>query len=222
MNLLIKFSGEFFESKDDLTQQGKDFLDCLSKEDNAYIVIGGGNRIRGRDSNYCRNASDNIGVISTLMNGYILKENMIQRKFKVKLFSHFQDFGTYYTPKDAIRAHEKGNWVILASGLGRVGYVSTDLSSVIKALETKADAVIKITQSDGIYDKDPKYPDAKFIENISHAEVLTKQLAVMDAAAVAIASEHDLPIAILNIKDFDRFMKGEKVGSIIGIDWRKA
>ena len=221
MNLLIKISGEFFESKDDLTTQGKDFLNCLSKDDNGYIVIGGGNRIRGRDSEYCRNASDNIGVISTLMNGYILKENMIQRGFKVKLFSHFRDFGSYYTPKSAISSHEKGNWVILASGLGRVGYVSTDLSSVIKGLETKVDGVIKITQTDGIYDKDPKHTDAKFMKNVSHEEVLAKQIAVMDAAAVAIAAEHDLSIAILNIKDFPKFMNGENVGSIIGKDWRK-
>lgn len=221
MNILIKFSGEFFEAKDDLTNEGKKILNVLNKNDNSYIVIGGGNRIRGRSSNYCRNASDNIGVISTLMNGYILKEHMIQKGFDVQLFSHFSDFGKQYNPKDAIKSYEKGNWVILASGLGRVGYISTDLSSVIKALELKVDGIVKITATGGLYDKDPKkHEDAKFISNISNDEVLNKRLAVMDLAAVAIAAENNMPIAIVGIDEFSNFINKQKVGSIIGKDWR--
>jgi len=221
MNILIKFSGEFFDAKDDLTNEGKKILEVLNKSDTGYIVVGGGNRIRGRSSSYCRNASDNIGVISTLMNGFILKEHMIQKGLNVQLFSHFSDFGKHYVPKDAIRSYEKGNWVILASGLGRVGYISTDLSSVIKALELKVDGVIKITKTGGLYDKDPKTnKGAKFISHIKHDEVLNNRLAVMDLAAVAIAAENNLPIAIVSISEFADFINKKPVGSMIGKDWR--
>lgn len=221
MNLLIKFSGEFFTPQDALTEDGKRLLDKLDKNDRGYIVVGGGNRIRGRSANnYCRNASDNIGVISTLMNGYILQENMRQAGFKTELFSHFMDFGKHYTPNAAIESYNQGNWVILSSGLGKVGYISTDLSAVIKGLETKVDAVIKITQTSGIYDRDPKLPGANFLPIVQYDQVLEKHLAVMDFAAIAIAREHNLPIAIVDLENFDKFLAGKKVGSIIGQDWR--
>jgi uridylate kinase len=110
--------------------------------------------------------------------------------------------------------------VILASGLGKVGYISTDLSAVIKALEIKADAVIKISKLGGLYDKDPKSGPAKLIKNISYEDVITRKLAVMDFSAIAIAAEHNLPVAITSIHDFPKFMDGEKVGSIVGNDWR--
>lgn len=223
MNVLIKFSGEFFDAKDDLTQEGKDFLTVIVKNNyvNGYVVIGGGNRIRGRSSSYSRNASDNIGVISTIMNGFILKEHFKQNNMNAVLFTHFVEFGQLYSPEDAINSYEKGSWVILAGGLGKVGYVSTDLNAVIKALEVNADCVIKITKSDGIYDKDPKFDDAKFIKQIDYDELLEKKLSVMDFSAVSIAQEQNLPIAIININDFSKFMNNKDVGSIIGKDWRK-
>lgn len=221
MNLLIKFSGEFFDAKDDLTSEGKELLNLIKESNRGYVVIGGGNRIRGRDSWYSRTGSDNIGVISTLMNGFILKEHLKHHEKKVKLFSHFIGFGNLYNPKDAIEAFESDHWVILASGLGRVSYVSTDLSSVIKALEVKANAVVKITKSGGVFDSDPKFnKDAKIIKNISHDEVLQKNLSVMDLSAIAIAAENQLPIAVMNVCDFKQFLNNENVGSIIGKDWR--
>lgn len=221
MNILIKFSGEFFDTKDDLSPEGRDFLNQFKPDQHCYVVIGGGNRMRGRDSRHKQPASDNIGVISTLMNGFILKENLLDRGYKVKLFSHFVGFGDLYYHRAAIEAYNHGNWVIFASGLGKVGYISTDVNSVIKGLEVGVEAVVKITKSGGVFDKDPKLGVATLIEHISHQEVIEKRLAVMDIAAIAIAAENDLSIAVMTAHDFPKFMAGQNVGSIIGKDFRK-
>lgn len=221
MNLLIKLSGEFFDANDEMTSDGLQFLKAIKDIDRGYVVVGGGNRVRGRDSTHSRPVSDQIGVLSTLMNGYILQEKLAKQRQKSKLFSHFLGFGEYYSAKDAEDAYNAGNWVILTTGLGKVAYISTDVSSVIKALEVNAQGLVKITPAGGIYDKDPKkFNDAKLIKNISHDEVLQNKLAVMDAAAVAIASENNLPIAIISLNDFEKFLKKENVGSFIGEDWR--
>lgn len=221
MNILIKFSGEFFDQKDDMSQEGHDFLNHFKPGQNCYVVIGGGNRVRGRDSKHQQPASDNIGIISTLMNGFVLKENLLARGFKAKLFSHFIGFGDLYAHRDAIEAHKNGNWVIFASGLGKVGYISTDVNSVIKALEVGAHGVIKITKSGGVYDRDPKLGEANLLPHVTHQEAIEKKLAVMDIAAMAIAADNNLPIAVITSHDFEKFMNGQKVGSVIGKDWRK-
>jgi len=221
MNLLVKFSGEFFDSKDSLSEIGKEFLENMKDVERAYVVIGGGNRIRGRSSSFRRPGSDRIGVLSTLMNGFILKESLEEMGKKVAIFSHFSDFGQVYDYQQAKTEFENHKWVIFAGGLGRVYYISTDVNSVIKSLEVGADAVVKLTKNGGVYDKDPSvYEDAQVIPNLTYDEVLTNKLAIMDFAAIAIASENNLPIAVLNIKDFPKFLAGEKVGSIIGKDWR--
>ncbi len=221
MNILIKFSGEFFDAKDDLSHEGKEFLNQFKPDQHCYVVIGGGNRVRGRDSRHNGAAADNIGIISTLMNGFILKENLLERGYKTKLFSHFIGFGDLYAHRDAIEAYDNGYWVIFASGLGKVGYISTDVNSVIKALEVGVDAVIKITKSGGVFDKDPKLGAATLIPQISHQEAIERRLAVMDIAAMAIACENDLSIAVMSAHDFPKFMEGKNVGSIIGRDFRQ-
>jgi uridylate kinase len=221
MNLLIKFSGEFFDSKDSLSNIGKEFLESMKDVERAYVVIGGGNRIRGRSAAYHRPGSDRIGVLSTLMNGFILKEYLENTGRKVAIFSHFADFGRVYDYQQAKAEFEDHKWVIFAGGLGRVAYVSTDVNSVIKALEVGANAVVKLTKEYGVYDKDPsKFEDANLIPHLSHEEVLARKLPVMDYAAIAIAAENNLPIAVMNVLDLPRFLANENVGSIIGNDWR--
>lgn len=218
MNLLIKFSGEFFDAKDSLIPQAEKFLAELPSS--GYIVVGGGNRVRGRDSLHSRTASDNLGILSTIMNGFILKEYLLARGFKVKLFTHFISFGEIYTPDAAIKAFATNHWVIFASGLGQVGYISTDVNSVIKALEVKCDGLIKITKSGGVFDKDPNLEGATLLNQITHEQVLSNRLEIMDLASMEIAKEHKLPIAVISINDFNKFMNGEKIGSMIGKDWR--
>ncbi len=223
MNLLIKFSGEFFTSKDDISDDGKLFLQNLKKEqiNSLYFVVGGGNRMRGKDSEYSRNGSDTIGVLSTIMNGYIMQEYLKILGMKSEIFSHFFGFGKMYNPFDAIKSFNNCNVVILTSGLGQVGYVSSDLSSVIKSLELNVDAMIKVTKVAGVYDRDPhNNKDAKLLQKISYEDVIKNNLSFMDVSAINIAKENDLSIGVTNAKNFIHFLNKNGIGSIVGKDFR--
>lgn len=217
MNILIKFSGEFFDAKDTLSKSGQDFLKKLKEKNitSGYCVVGGGNRMRGKNSEFERNASDKIGVLSTIMNGFILQEQMRIIGMNSKVFSHFNDFGQKYDAKQAMHEYKQNKWVILTSGLGNVGYISTDLSSVIKALELKVDMLVKVTKIDGVYDKDPSEPNAKRLENISYERLLSEKLEVMDLSAISIAYENKLKIGITSIDKFLEFLENPSVGSIV-------
>lgn len=223
MNILFKFSGEFFTSNDELTKDGIIFLNSIKTSDlkSGYIVVGGGNRIRGKESRLTRNTSDKLGVLSTIFNSFVLCEYLAMLGLPSVVFSHFNDFGIKYSPEDAVLAFSQEKFVILSSGLGSVGYISTDLSSVIKALELNVDALLKVTKVEGIYDKSPDQNDAKLLNKVSYDDVIKKNLSVIDLAAVSIASENDLPIGICSVNNFSSFLKGEDTGSIIGYDWRK-
>lgn len=217
MNILIKFSGEFFDAKDNLSEKGQQFLQILKKNNisSGYCVVGGGNRMRGKNSQMQRNISDKIGVLSTIMNGLILQSEFQKINMKANVFSHFSDFGQKYDAFDAINAYNANEWIILTSGLGNVGYISTDLSSVIKALELKVDMLIKVTKVPGVYDRDPSLTQAKLLTNIQYEEIINNKLEVMDLSAIAVACENRLKIGITNIENFEEFIKNPQIGSII-------
>ena len=221
MSILIKFSGAFFTPSDSMSLEGEKFLDQIVQIDPCYIVTGGGNRLRGRDSNYDRNAADNIGVLSTLMNAFILKENFRLRGKEAVIFSHFSDFGIPYDPSKAKQAIKDGKFVIFGSGLGKVGYVSTDTASVIKALEVGAAGVVKITKVGGVFDKLPIDENSKLLDFVSYDFLLEKGFDVLDLPALALAKCNNLSVAVMDVQSFRSFLKGEKVGSIIGSDFRK-
>lgn len=224
MNVLIKFSGEFFTEKDDLTDHGYKFLQQLSENNisSGYIIVGGGNRIRGKNSLLNRNYADQLGVLSTIMNSIVLQDSLDKINMKSVIYSHFNDFGKKYFPKFAKKDFGNNKWVILSSGLGSVGYVSTDLSAVIKSLELDVDAMIKITKVDGVYDKDP-FTDinSNFRPSIEYDEIFDNRLGILDLSAVAIAAENNLSIGVTSIDNFTDFLNGDNCGSIIGKDWRK-
>lgn len=220
MSILIKLSGNFFSEKDEMTSQGLNWLDETKNFKNAYVVTGGGNRVRGLHSKHPRNFADKIGTMSSLMNSIILKHNMHNIGIKSKIHTHFPNFENYYSPESAIADFEEGNWVIFGGGLGKVGYISTDFNAVIKALEVKAQGVIKISNINGLFDQNPSIPGAKLIQTTSHEHVIKYRLKVCDMAAIEVAQENDLPIAIISAQQFKGFMNGEKIGSIIGRDWR--
>ncbi len=214
MSFLLKISGEFFDAFDGLTAHGLNLVNDLNNSGkNFYAVIGGGNRVRGKNSKISRNTADKLGVLSTMMNGYILKD-ALQNSV---LYSHFSNLGKFYNPEDAITDYNSGKNVILSSGLGSVGFVSTDLSCVIKSLELKVDLLIKITKHQGIFDKDPAlHSDAVFFESISYDEIIEKNLAVMDLPAVFIAKENKLKIQIMNYENFSKFIKNENfLGTVL-------
>ncbi|WP_342262194.1 hypothetical protein [Alphaproteobacteria bacterium endosymbiont of Tiliacea citrago] len=233
MNLLFKISGEFFSASNDLTNDGVLFFNTLKESEitSGYMVVGGGNRIRGGQIDVSssrnspaltRNTSDKLGVLSTLFNSFLLSEFLNFMGFKSVVLTHFSDFGVKYSPEVAISYFDQGYWVIFGGGLGSVGYVSTDLSSVIKSLEVGVDAMVKVTKVDGVYDMDPSLNDSKILNKVSYSHIIEKKLSVLDLSSVSIASENQLPIGVCSVKNFKSFLKKEdgSVGSIIGYDWR--
>lgn len=219
MNVLIKFSGEFFTEKDDLIKEGHEFLDKLvrSNLNCGYFVVGGGNRVRGANSFIDRNVADRLGVLSTIMNGIILTEKLVKLGQNAVLYSHFNDFGRFYSPQAAIKDYNQNKWVVLSSGLGVVGFVSTDLSAVVKSLELKVDAMIKITKVGGVYDKDPiKHSNAKLLSRVDYDYVLKNRLSVLDLAAMEIAAANNLPIGVISLERFFDFINDGVGGSFIG------
>lgn len=223
MNILLKFSGEFFTVKDDITQECIVLLNSIyeSEMKSGYIVVGGGNRVRGKESSLNRNTSDKLGVLSTVFNAFILKDFLLRMGKKAEVFSPFSDFGVKYSPEIAMSYFYQDCFVILAGGLGTVGYVSTDLTAVVRALELNVDGFLKITKVDGVYDKNPSLFGAKILPFVSYQEVLDKKLEVMDLGAIAVAAENQLPIGVCSVDSCLSFFNGEKVGSIIGYDWRE-
>jgi uridylate kinase len=123
-----------------------------------------------------------------------------------------------YIRRRALRHLEKGRVVIFAGGTGNP-YFSTDSAAVLRGIEMEADVIIKATKVDGIYSADPaKEPDAEFIPDISFMDVMTRELNVMDAAAISLCKDNDLPIVVLNLNtpgSVGRVIRGEPIGTLV-------
>jgi uridylate kinase len=120
--------------------------------------------------------------------------------------------------RDACKYLEQGEIVIFSAGTGRP-FFSTDSGAALRAIEVKADAIIKATKVDGVYDKDPeKYPDAKFFERLDYQTAVEKRLKVMDLTAITLCQDNNLPIIVYNMKisgNLRKVLTGEKIGTMI-------
>ncbi len=168
------------------------------------IVIGGGNIFRGAHAtNLCmeRTPADHIGMLATLINGISLQQAFERTQCESRIMSAIacDVMAESYSWKDALKYLEKGVALIFVGGTGNP-YFTTDSAAALRALEIRAEILLKATKVGGIYNKDPvKYPDAKKFDRISYNEVLTNQLQVMDATAVALCWENRIPIRVFNM-----------------------
>ncbi len=168
------------------------------------IVIGGGNIFRGASAmKLCmeRTPADHIGMLATLINGISLQQafERIQCESRIMSAISCDVMAESYSWKNALKYLEKGIVLIFVGGTGNP-YFTTDSAAALRALEIRAEIVLKATKVDGIYNKDPvKYADAKKFDSISYNEVLTHQLQVMDATAVALCWENRIPIRVFNL-----------------------
>jgi len=210
-NIMLKISGESLAGGN---EQGFDFqiLNDLSKNikiltekgTKVSIVLGGGNFIRGASfSNGVvdRVTSDYMGMLGTVINSLALQSNLekIGVPSRVMTAISINRVAEPYIKNKATRHLEKGRVVIFASGTGNP-FFSTDTAAVLRASEMKSDVIMKGTKVDGIYDKDPvENKDANKIENISYSEFLSKDIKVMDATAISLAKDRNLPIIIFSI-----------------------
>jgi len=187
------------------------------------LVVGGGNFFRGvaeqaRDMD--RVSADHMGMLATVINALALQDALEKQNIYTRVMSAIEmnQVAEPYIRRRALRHLEKGRIVIFAAGTGNP-YFSTDTAASLRATEIKADVIMKATRVNGIYDADPRLvTDAKMFETISYLDMLKLGLKVMDATAVSLCRENNLPIIVFNLNvhgNIKRVVQGEKIGSLV-------
>ncbi len=187
------------------------------------LVIGGGNIVRGAiasQKGMDRVQADYMGMLATVINALAVQD-LLERKgvaTRVMTAMRMEEVAEPYIRRRALRHMEKGRVVIFAGGTGNP-YFSTDTAAALRAIEMNSDVVIKATKVSGVYTADPmKDPTAEFIPRISFQEVVTRELGVMDAPAVSLCKENDLPIIVLNLEDRGAVVsaiRGDRIGTLV-------
>jgi uridylate kinase len=187
------------------------------------LVVGGGNIFRGvkvASAGMDRVSGDNMGMLATLINSLALQDQLEKRGVQTRVLSalEIRQVAEPFIRRRAIRHLEKGRAVILAAGTGNP-YFTTDSAAALRALELKADVLLKATKVDGIYSADPvKDPRASRYAHVTYQEVLERGLKVMDAAAISLCMENKLPIVVFDIRqdgNIRRVIQGEAIGSVV-------
>lgn len=228
--ILLKLSGESLQGQqgygidtERLNQYAEQVKAIAQKGVQIGIVIGGGNIFRGLSGakkGFDRVKGDQMGMLATVINALALQSALegIGQPVRVLTSIRMEPVGDFYSPAKAIRLLEKGNVVILAGGTG-APYFTTDTGSSLRALEIKADVMLKGTRVDGIYTADPeKDPTATKFTEITYDEVLRRGLKVMDLTATAMAKENGLPIYVFNMDvlgNLARVIDGEPIGTLV-------
>tara|TARA_Y100001935_G_C17252796_1_gene481953 strand:- start:389 stop:1111 length:723 start_codon:yes stop_codon:yes gene_type:complete len=228
--ILLKMSGEalmggqaFGIDPDILDRLAYDLKEIVENNIQVGLVIGGGNIYRGStlvDQGLNRVRGDQIGMLATIMNSLCMEDWLSKKGVKAKALSalNIEQLCDIYRPADAVEYMENGNVVILAAGTGNP-FFTTDSAASLRAIEVRADMLIKATKVDGVYSEDPKKNQkAKFFPKLSYDDVLTNGLGVMDATAVVLCKENNMPVRVVNIyeeKALIRLINGEAVGTLI-------
>jgi len=187
------------------------------------IVVGGGNFIRGVAASACgidRVVADHMGMLATIINALALQDALekLGSLTRVVTAIEMREIAEPFIRRRVVRHLEKGRVVVLAGGTGNP-YFSTDTAAALRAMEIKAEIILKATKVDGVYDADPqKVPGAKLYERISYLDVLSRELAVMDTTAISMCMDNNLPIVVFNLNvagNLQRVVLGEKVGSLV-------
>ena len=226
----MKLSGESLagESKQGIdTQRLADYAEQVKaiaqRGVQVGIVIGGGNIFRGlsgAQKGFDRVKGDQMGMLATVINALALASALesIGQPVRVLTSIRMEPIGDFYSPAKAQRLLDKGNVVILAGGTG-APYFTTDTGSSLRALEIKAEVMLKGTRVDGIYTADPeKDPTATKFTEITYDEVIRRGLKVMDLTATAMAKENGLPIYVFNmdqVGNLEKVINGEQIGTLV-------
>lgn len=233
--VLLKLSGELLAGKTGIGinfATVKDFAVKLSEIRSAGIelslVIGGGNMIRGRDSEdygLDRVSLDGIGMLGTVMNALAVKTALDSLNVHAKVLSavSISPIAELYSREKAREYLKAGNIVMFGAGTGHP-FFSTDTAAALRASELGLDCVIKGTKVDGIYDRDPKkFPnEAKFFPELTYSEAISRNLNVMDTAAFALCRENKIPVWVIDVQTsgawVKNIIKGANVGTIVKED----
>tara|TARA_B100000963_G_scaffold52964_1_gene41097 strand:- start:12521 stop:13234 length:714 start_codon:yes stop_codon:yes gene_type:complete len=228
--ILLKFSGESvagdgkqgIEPKilDSMANSVKSGVDLGTQ---IGIVIGGGNLFRGEKLNKAgmdRVAGDHMGMLATVMNGIALRDSLERAGIKTRVMSAISMSGIveHYDRRIAIQLLNDGYVVIFTAGTGNP-FFTTDTAGCLRAIETQSDIMLKATRVDGVYDSDPEEnQNAILFDTLSFNDAIQKNLKVMDATALTLARDHNLPINVFNINAenaLQDIISGKKVGTLI-------
>jgi uridylate kinase len=226
--VLLKLSGEALAASQGfgvdpirIHEIAAELADVKSLGVEIAIVVGGGNFFRGvaeQAKEMDRVSADQMGMLATVINALALQDALEKQGVFTRVMSAIEmnQVAEPFIRRRAMRHLEKGRMVIFAGGTGSP-YFSTDTAASLRAMEIKADVILKATKVDGIYDADPmKVKDAKKFAEISYIEVLKRGLRVMDATAISLCQENNLPIVIFNLNhegNIRKVVTGEKIGS---------
>ena len=228
--ILLKLSGEALMGEQSYgidpavaTQIAKDVAEIQSSGVETAIVIGGGNIFRGVAASargMDRATADYMGMLATIINALALQDALEQQGVPTRVVTaiEMRAVAEPFIRRKAIRHLEKGRVVVFGAGTGNP-YFSTDTAAALRAMEIKADVIMKGTKVDGIYDADPMLqPTATRFDRISYLEVLDKGLKVMDATAISLCMDNRLPIVVFNLRtpgNIKRAICGEPIGSLV-------
>lgn len=185
------------------------------------VVVGGGNIFRGVSKsagNMDRSSADYIGMLATVMNAVVLQDALEKTQVDTRVLSAIDipQLAESFIRRRAVRHLEKGRVVIFAAGTGNP-YFTTDSAAALRALEIKADIILKATKVDGVYSADPMTDSsAELFNEISYRQVLEKQLRVMDASAISLCMDNNLPIIVFNMKEPGNIVRVVQGGSGVG------
>src|SRR3990172_4363337 len=228
--ILLKLSGEALMGSRNYGLDA-DVIDNISKEIKdihglgveVAIVIGGGNIFRGvaaSASGMDRATADYMGMLATVINALALQDALEKKGIFTRVMSaiEMKELAEPYIRRRAVRHLEKGRVIIFAAGTGNP-YFTTDTAASLRAMEIHADVILKGTKVDGVYDRDPvKHKKAKKYNELTYIDVLKKGLKVMDATAISLCMDNNLPIIVFNLKlrgNIEKIVRGEKVGTIV-------
>ncbi|MBN1474102.1 MAG: UMP kinase [Syntrophaceae bacterium] len=188
------------------------------------IVVGGGNIFRGIEGSsngIDRTSADYMGMLATVINSLALQSALEEQGLatRVQTSISMHEIAEPFIQRRAVRHLEKGRIVIFAGGTGNP-YFTTDTAASLRAMEIRADVIMKATKVDGVYDSDPfKNKDAKRYDKISYIDVLTKNLKVMDATAISLCRDNLMPIIVFDMQKKNNIKKaicGKKIGTYVG------
>lgn len=228
--VLLKISGEALGGEEGtgirpkvIGQIAEDIAEAYRTGVTMGVVIGGGNIFRGVAASahgMDRASSDYMGMLATCINALALQDALEKAGVDTRVQSAIEmaQIAEPYIRRRALRHLEKGRLVIFAAGTGNP-YFTTDTAAALRAMEMGADAILKATNVDGTYDKDPKlHADAVKFDDLSYMDVLQKSLKVMDSTAISLCMDNKLPIVtfrLLEVGNIARVIRGEKIGTLI-------
>lgn len=227
--VLLKLSGEAFADEANsisppvVSSIATQLADVADLGVQIGVVVGGGNIFRGTSpqaSGMDRSSADSMGMLGTVINALALMDACEKQGVQTRVQSaiSMQEICEPYIRRRALRHLEKGRVLIFAAGLG-APYFSTDTAAAQRALEIGAQAILKATKVDGVYDCDPqRHPEAKRLSMLTHLDVLSRGLKVMDATAISLCMDHELPIIVFKLLEegnIRRVVMGEPIGTVV-------